>query len=113
MPVSETEKKKQRLEAQGIAAGDHQSSEQRMRRKLDDHPGVGMYYHRTGRAYRMYAGFIRGLRRPDSSQHGMHVAYFDTRRETRQAGHVWVLNFPMTSAGSKSTSASTMIVRPS
>jgi hypothetical protein len=45
--------------------------------------------------------------------YNMFVAYFDTRRKAQQAGHVWALNFPVTSADPKSTNVSTLIVRPS
>jgi hypothetical protein len=41
MPVSKAEKKRRRLEAKRKAADDHQSSNRRMKRRLNDHPGVG------------------------------------------------------------------------
>ena len=45
--------------------------------------------------------------------YNMFVAYFDTRRRARHAGHVWALNFSVSSAEPKTTNASTLIVRPS
>lgn len=45
MPVSKAEKKKRRLKAKRKAADDHQSSTRRMKRRLNDHPGVGEKEH--------------------------------------------------------------------
>ena len=56
---------------------------------------------------------FEGFRDVIRHNYNMFVAYFDTRRKARQAGHVWALNFPVTSADPNSTNVSTLIVRSS